>query len=99
MSMTVTTCLVVMVCQVVSTISSGKHPLHLLDLENTFSLASMAMMLLGDQEPKVTELARALCHHSQDLEADTCSKLLNQFLDLRIANLAYQSASQFGKDL
>ena len=57
----------------------------------------MAMMFLGDQEPQVTELARALCRHSQDLEADKCSELLNQFLNLRIANLAYKSADLDGE--
>ncbi|KAF8306858.1 uncharacterized protein EI90DRAFT_3235370, partial [Cantharellus anzutake] len=92
-SSTVTTCLMAMVLKAVRALSTpeGQIP-HSPNVVNLFALASMAMMFVGEHEPNLTAMAKALCRHCQDQEPDECSKLLDEFHDLRIANHAYKVA-------
>jgi hypothetical protein len=87
---TVAVCLMAMVWKAAHALSNAEEPLHSPSVINLFSLASMAMMFIGDYRPEIHEMAKGLCHYCATQQPLDCSQLLDQFNDLRIANRAYE---------
>lgn len=89
-SSTVTACLMAMVWKAIRALSSDGQPIHSPPIVELFSLAVMAIMFIGEHEPRMSEMAKALGRHCADQDWDACSRLSERFRNMRIANNAYK---------
>ncbi|KAF8305078.1 uncharacterized protein EI90DRAFT_3143147 [Cantharellus anzutake] len=89
-SSTVTACLMAMVLKAVHEPSTPERQPHSANIPNLFSLASMALMFIGQQEHEIGEVAKALGHRCIEQDPKACADVVAEFNDLRIANHAYK---------
>jgi hypothetical protein len=79
-----------MVWQAVGALTSAPPTpvIHSPDIANLCSLASMTMMFMGVHESEFLKMAQALYRHCKEQEPETFNALVDEFLDLKVANRA-----------
>ncbi|KAF8318901.1 uncharacterized protein EI90DRAFT_3132879 [Cantharellus anzutake] len=89
-SSTVMACLMAMVLKAVHVPSTPERQPHLVNIPNLFSLASMALMFIGQQEHEIGEVMKALGHSCIEQDPKACAEVVAEFNNLRITNHAYK---------